>query len=266
MLRNIFIIFILLYSFSLFSNTTSNLYNDGLKYLENGEYEKSIELFNQVIINDPNNKIVYDKIGFAFQKLKKFDKAKEFYEKYIILNNNEYQWDDTKFLEKGLYDKSISNLMKTLIVQKGNLDAMYVLASAYYLNEDYKESYKTFKEIINIYPNEYISRYVGLLIVSKYISDELYNNTKNYLNEIKLKYNKRSQENYILKFFLDEINIKMFKRYNIKEKNFYIAYKYLLNSDKKNTIKYFNLYLKTSTHNLMLDIAKGELKRLNSKQ
>ena len=62
-----------------------NLIDEGSKYLENGEFELSIECFSKYLDSDEENPNVLCLRGIAFRKVKKFDASIKDFEKAINL-------------------------------------------------------------------------------------------------------------------------------------------------------------------------------------
>ena len=63
--------------------------NLGLNYLKVQEFDKSIELWNKILVKDPKNSAALNNIGVAYMSLRQFDNAIKSFQKAIDLNAND---------------------------------------------------------------------------------------------------------------------------------------------------------------------------------
>ncbi len=93
-----------------------NLIDEGSKYLENGEFELSIECFSKYLDSDEENPNVLCLRGIAFRKVKKFDASIKDFEKAIsLIPSNPSVYSEiavTQFHMKDLKD-ALKNMNKS---------------------------------------------------------------------------------------------------------------------------------------------------------
>ncbi len=65
-------------------------YEEALRYIEEEEYEKAVEILKEAIVDDEDNASYHSSIGWAYHSLEKTNKAKEHYEKAIELDTEDY--------------------------------------------------------------------------------------------------------------------------------------------------------------------------------
>jgi len=64
---------------------TDNIYNTALKHYNSGKYKAAIELFKECAKKKPEP-FVYYYLGYAFYKIGKYDKAKEYFKKAYLID------------------------------------------------------------------------------------------------------------------------------------------------------------------------------------
>lgn len=62
-------------------------YEEGLEKLNQGQYNKAIEIFSEVLEDDPEHIAAMNKMGVAFIYLKKTDQAEELFRRAIAIDN-----------------------------------------------------------------------------------------------------------------------------------------------------------------------------------
>jgi tetratricopeptide (TPR) repeat protein len=121
-------IVLVLITFSIsFAQDANTLINEGIKFHDDGEYEKAIEKYLQAINLDPNNATAYYEAAFSYNLNKDYDNALKMAEKAIDLGSG-----GTKLM------------------------AMVVKGSALDDSGKHQESAEFYESILKDYPNEYL--------------------------------------------------------------------------------------------------------------
>jgi len=66
----------------------SNL-NLGIQYMQNREYEKSLENLNKALAADPNYTPTYNALGVLYQRIEKNEQAEQYFKKALSINAND---------------------------------------------------------------------------------------------------------------------------------------------------------------------------------
>ncbi|MGQ9705427.1 MAG: tetratricopeptide repeat protein [bacterium] len=99
-----------------------NLFEQGNKYLENGDIEKALDIFKKIINIDSNNALAHNNLGLVYK-------------------------------EKGLYYTAMEEFQKSIELMPYYYKAMNNLGSVLYLQGNYEEAIEEFKKAINSKPD-----------------------------------------------------------------------------------------------------------------
>ena len=108
-----------------------------INYFNSGNFNKVLELSNNILRNDPENDFILNLVGLSYQKLQNFYKAENFFIKAIRINPKEKSFE--LFLAKSLYHsktnlnykKSINLLDKYIKNDDFPVDAWHYLGLNY---------------------------------------------------------------------------------------------------------------------------------------
>jgi tetratricopeptide (TPR) repeat protein len=103
------------------------LYNKGVKFLSNGEYEDSSKIFRRLLRNDGKNPILWNTLGVTLFSFTRYPEAAKcfgnaityapnnaLYKKNNSINQNEIQVESEKFTKSGFLGKTLLSISKSL--------------------------------------------------------------------------------------------------------------------------------------------------------
>ncbi len=162
-LKNIFIIFIYFNCNAQISDY--NLYASGVDQLNNGNYEKAIEIFTEFIYKYPSHNYldkVYEGRGYAYLKLQKYSNAISDFDIAIELNPYNYYAYNSRGIAKQspkLYPEiidlagALDDFKKAIEIEPGFATAYFNRGMLYYSFLDYKKAISDFENAIKLNPN-----------------------------------------------------------------------------------------------------------------
>jgi tetratricopeptide (TPR) repeat protein len=129
----------------------SKLIQKSLFYYENNEFDKVINICNEILKIDENNATAYNNLCATYNKMQLWDKAIESAEKSLQIN------PDNQLTKNNLeIAKRRKRLDNTDITGLG-YDELINLGLTYYNEEMYKSSIKVFKKAIQVNPNNVLA-------------------------------------------------------------------------------------------------------------
>ncbi len=138
------------------------LYQEGLRKYQSGDYQAAIEDFTQAIALDSQNALAYNKRGDAFYQLGDYEQAKADSSKAIELNpQNANAYYDRGFAlyELGKYKEAIADYTKAIELNPDNVYAYYGRGLALVKLQENKEANADFSTAIRLKP-DYIEAYL----------------------------------------------------------------------------------------------------------
>lgn len=124
-------------------------YLDGCSLLNNGQFNKAIKIFEEILSSDPQHYESINKIGVAFARQNRLDDALEMFNKCICLKpdfapaivnaGNVYK-------QRSCNDEALSLYMRAIEVDENYYLAYYNLAAAHKSLGNYDEYFKNIKE------------------------------------------------------------------------------------------------------------------------
>lgn len=132
----------------------------GMAYSYQGEYEKAITYLNRTFDNkmdDKDKAVILEKLGYCYRELNRFDDALVNLKKAIELSPNLYYAHfSLGFLFDKLeqYEKAIPEFLEALKGDFNNKATNCMLSRAYYITEQFDESEKYMRKLIQLYPKE----------------------------------------------------------------------------------------------------------------
>ena len=138
------------------------LYQEGLKKYQAGDYQAAVEDFTQVIALDSQNYLAYNKRGNAFYQLGEYEQAKADTTKAIELNPqnaNAYYDRGFSLYELGKYKEAIADYTKAIELNPGNVFAYYGRGLALVKMQENREANEDFSTAIRLKP-DYIEAYL----------------------------------------------------------------------------------------------------------
>ncbi|MDB9348529.1 serine/threonine-protein kinase [Nodularia spumigena] len=139
-----------------------NLYQEGLKKYQAGNYQAAVENFTQAIALDSENYSAYNKRGNAFYQLGDYEQAKADTTKAIELNpQNANAYYDRGFAlyELGKYKEAVADYTKAIELNSGNAYAYYGRGLALVQMQENRDANEDFSTAIRLQPN-YIEAYL----------------------------------------------------------------------------------------------------------
>ncbi|GAX36364.1 serine/threonine-protein kinase [Nodularia sp. NIES-3585] len=138
------------------------LYQQGLKKYQAGDYQAAVEDFTQAIALDSKSALAYNKRGNAFYQLGEYQQAKADSSKAIELNPqnaNAYYDRGFSLYELGKYKEAIADYTKAIELNPGNVFAYYGRGLALVKLQENKEANEDFSTAIRLKP-DYIEAYL----------------------------------------------------------------------------------------------------------
>ncbi|WP_414549606.1 tetratricopeptide repeat protein [Anabaena sp. CCY 0017] len=138
------------------------LYQEGVRKYQAGEYQAAVENFTEVIALDSQNDRAYNKRGDAFYQLGDYQQAKADSSKAIELNPqnaNAYYDRGFSLYELGKYKEAIADYTKAIELNPGNAYAYYGRGLALVKIQENKEANADFSTAIRLQP-DYIDAYL----------------------------------------------------------------------------------------------------------
>ena len=125
-------------------------------HLENGNWDKAIELHEEIIREKPNFALAHYHLGYAYGFKEEHDREIEEYEKAIYLGLK----DSFLFLNLGLayaeylrdYDKALAALKQAERMDPKNAEIHYALGATYWVKEEEDRAVGEFLKTINLNP------------------------------------------------------------------------------------------------------------------
>ncbi len=109
-------------------------YKEGSDMMRKGEYKDAAEYFKQLTKERPDDARAHHELGYAYSRLKMYDKAIQEYKRALELNPDYFHSRlnmGTVYLKLENYPKAIEHLEKAMELKPENVTARVNLASAY---------------------------------------------------------------------------------------------------------------------------------------
>jgi len=136
-------------------NEISSFYQLGLDNYFKGNFNKSVEMFNQVIKIDPKNYKAFFNRGMSFYYLKDYEKAISDLGVFIEVNDQDvdaYFHRGYSYLALSKYEDAISDYTKLLNLNPNHLTALYNRGFLYLFIKDTESAEKDLKKVIILNP------------------------------------------------------------------------------------------------------------------
>lgn len=174
-------------------------YDDGMDYMESGDYETAILKFKKAIEIDPNFAFSWDNLGVCYRKSNQYEKAIEAYKKSLEINpqgrmplmNIAVTYNLKKEFEEAIvyYNKFIS-------IYKDDPEGYYGLGLILYTNNKQEEGLASLIHAYTIYSAQNSPYRADAAKKIGYMYNDLKNNDKlEIFNKVAAKYNLKIQNN-----------------------------------------------------------------------
>ncbi len=174
-------------------------YDDGMDYMESGDYETAILKFKKAIEIDPNFAFSWDNLGVCYRKSNQYEKAIEAYKKSLEINpegrmplmNIAVTYNLKKEFEEAIvyYNKFIS-------IYKDDPEGYYGLGLILYTNNMQEEGLANLIHAYTIYSAQNSPYRADAAKKIGYMYNDLKNNDKlEIFNKVAAKYNLKIQNN-----------------------------------------------------------------------
>lgn len=170
-----------------------NLYNEGIKYLQSGEYVKAIESFSYLINRSPEHDYLIYLLGLSYYLNKDFDNAILAFDKALKIkpNNDDYLFNLAHcYINKKDFEKAINILRKCIEISPANLEYYKDLGIILQEAKQYNEALKIYEFLLREVHDDDIYNNYGLIHLEKnaYILSRDYFKKAIEINPSKSKY------------------------------------------------------------------------------
>ncbi|MBN1329748.1 MAG: tetratricopeptide repeat protein [Candidatus Heimdallarchaeota archaeon] len=137
-------------------------------YWHQGEHQKALDTFHQVLLKDYNNVDAIRGAAEAYLRTNQSDKAIEYYERLLTKAPDDavaYYQLGYLYGNKQKYDLARERLGKALKIKPDFLDSLFLLAKIDILTEKFPEAIKNLEQLNKSYPNKWeILLHLGLAL------------------------------------------------------------------------------------------------------
>lgn len=230
-----------------------NKIKEALEYFNKKDYNKALDIFNEVLENDKNNPNIISNIGLCYANLNDNDKAQEFYLKALNIDNKMVQTIvnlSDSYVKTNKILEAI-DLLQTAVYNLPDISVLkHYLARVYSIDKRYEEACFVLNEILDENPKDIDANW-DLGVISFEQGD--YQSAISYFENVIEQ--KDDNPAIFYKTALayeanDEIDkaISYLLRAIVLNENFEIAYKklgifFMAKGDKRSAIDYFEDYL-----------------------
>ncbi len=230
-----------------------NKIKEALEYFNKKDYNKALDIFNEVLENDKNNPNIISNIGLCYANLNDSDKAQEFYLKALNIDNKMVQTIvnlSDSYVKTNKILEAI-DLLQTAVYNLPDISVLkHYLARVYSIDKRYEEASFVLNEILDENPKDIDANW-DLGVISFEQGD--YQSAISYFENVIEQ--KDDNPAIFYKTALayeanDEIDkaISYLLRAIVLNENFEIAYKklgifFMAKGDKRSAIDYFEDYL-----------------------
>lgn len=131
-------------------------YDNGITFLQDGDYSNALSTFQKVLDLDPDYKHIHYNLGRAYTELKEFDNAITSFQCAIdsnrIINDVHYHLGNA-FVEKRQYGKAIEHLEQANSIVPNSIETHFQLARAYRESGNLEAATNEITEILRLDPN-----------------------------------------------------------------------------------------------------------------
>lgn len=139
---------------------STNLNNLGVVYLNSGQWDKSIEIFKQVIVIDGNNIEAHENLGLAYLNKEVFEKAVTEFEQALNLSPGRITTLNNlgvAYMKLKKYDKAIETFNKILTLDNQSTVCYNNIGNVFYLMGNNKKAITFWKKTLEIDPDNQIA-------------------------------------------------------------------------------------------------------------
>ena len=152
----------------------------GMVHSQKNEFSDAIRYFEECLLIDSNNDVIYSNLAFSFLSLDNHNKAIENFEKAALINSGSFQYHfqlGDLYYKKGNFSKAIISLEKALALDDSNTQT-YINLSACYGEENNERAIVLMEKLISFDPEN--SSYIRVLSIL-YLQFKDYENALKYL-------------------------------------------------------------------------------------
>ena len=174
-------------------------YDDGMDYMENGEYDTAILKFKKAIEIDPNFAFSWDNLGVCYRKSNQYEEAIEAYKKSLEINPEgrmPLMNIAVTYNLKKEFDEAITYYNKFISIYKDDPEGYYGLGLILYTNDRQEEGLDSLIHAYTIYSAQNSPYRADAAKKIGYMYNDLKNNDKiDVFNKVAEKYNLKIQNN-----------------------------------------------------------------------
>ena len=174
-------------------------YDDGMDYMENGEYDTAILKFKKAIEIDPNFAFSWDNLGVCYRKSNQYEEAINAYKKSLEINPEgrmPLMNIAVTYNLKKEFDQAILYYNKFISIYTDDPEGYYGLGLILYTNNSYEEGLDNLIHAYTIYSAQNSPYRADAAKKIGYMYNDLKKNDKlDVFNKVAAKYNLKIQNN-----------------------------------------------------------------------
>lgn len=142
------------------SASSNDLLEEGKTYHNNGEYDKSIEIFKKAVELNPNEYLNWQWLGRSYYERDSYgdeENALNSLLKAVELNPNDdsnWYWLGILYGMNSQYDKEKESFLKATELNPNNADNWYKLGISYFNDKQYDKAIESFSKAVELNPND----------------------------------------------------------------------------------------------------------------
>ena len=136
--------------------STEKKLDKGLKLYRKGKYQKAIDIFSEILAENPNNEIAYNRRGNVYLKLEQYDAAITDYNRAIALNPNylkAYNNRGNAYFKLQLYESALADYNRVIELNPNLEFARYNRGNIFAKLGNYDAAISDYNRALQINPN-----------------------------------------------------------------------------------------------------------------
>ncbi len=120
-----------------------------------GDYDAAIDIYDNILANDPRNDVALRGLGDAYKSKQEFSKAEQYYKQAISLKPDYwagYEKLGTFYMSRSKYEEALEPYQQVISLTPNNHLAFSNLGNAYYYMNDWPKAREFYEKSLNIQP------------------------------------------------------------------------------------------------------------------